>query len=156
MQELNIGDKITFLPHRLMALSDKMIAVISEESNGWCVTNVDEYLYIKEFFAPQKTVVLDNKTKKIDFVTSLWKSDLISKNGCCLSKIVESDAPRLLSLKMTGNCNFNCSYCYDYHEDRVKKVIPIDKVKKLFHSFCQKNKAYVYCFMEESLSYNFL
>ncbi|EKE01555.1 MAG: Fe-S oxidoreductase [uncultured bacterium] len=139
--EIYNGDRLTFVPHRLLQLGEDKIAVISENSSGWCVTNIEDYLQIKDFFSKGK-VVFDNSfgDKRTDFVQSLWRSDLLEKNGTCLSQLIQPFPSVLLVLKITGNCNFNCSYCYDYSDARVGTIIPIDKVKETISYVLSQNR----------------
>jgi uncharacterized protein len=138
---LNAGDKLTLAPHRLLQLGENKIAVISENSSGWCIADIDDYLHIRDFFS-NKEVIFDGgfQEQGEDFTKLLWCSDLLEKNGSCLSKIMQPFSPILLVLKITGNCNFNCSYCYDYSDDRVGAIIPIDKVKETIGFVLSKNR----------------
>ena len=136
-----VGDKLNLLPHRLLQLGQNKIAVISENNSGWCVTDIDNYAHIKEFFSQQE-IIFDESlgNKKISLINSLWDFNLLEKNGTHLGKIIQPFAPVLLVLKITGNCNFNCSYCYDYSENRVSKTISIDKVKETILFILLKNR----------------
>ena len=142
MSEVLIGDKLSLLPHRLLQLGENKIAVISENSNGWCISDINDYLDMKDFFSKQE-IIFDKsiENKKISLINSLWDFNLLEKNGTYLSKMIQPFAPILLVLKITGNCNFNCSYCYDYNETRISKTIPIDKVKETISFLLAKNRA---------------
>jgi uncharacterized protein len=138
---INLGDKLTLLPHRLLHLEKNKIAIIGENSNGWCIADTNDYLYIKELFQNKEIIFTENfDEEKIKTFKLLWNSNLLEKNGVSLSKLVQSFSPVLLVLKLTGNCNFNCTYCYDYNESRRDKIIPITKVKNTISSLLAKNK----------------
>lgn len=135
--DVDVGDKLSLVPHRLLQLGKNKIAVISENSSGWCIADIDDYLYIKDFFS-DKEITFDGQ--KNDFLKLLWCSDLLKKNGSCLSELIQPTSPILLVLKLTGDCNFNCSYCYDYSDARVGSTIPIDKVKETISFISSKNR----------------
>ena len=77
---LNIDDKLTLAPHRLLALGKNKLVIIAENSGGWCISNSDDYLYLKNLFAQREIIFneqLDNQTS--DILKLLWDSDSDSK-----------------------------------------------------------------------------
>lgn len=139
--DVNIGDKLILLPHRLLSLGKDKIAIIAENSNGWGITDINDYLNIRNLFPPPGIVFANNLgTKKTTLIKSLWDFNLLKKNDSCLGELVQPFAPILLVLKITGNCNFNCAYCYDHSKTRIDTIIPIDKVKTTITTILAKNR----------------
>ena len=135
---INSGDKLTLLPHRLLALGENKIAIIAENNNGWGITNINSYLNIKKFLSPPG--VIFTHELKSELLKSLWNSNLLAKNGLSLGALAQPFAPILLVLKLTGNCNFNCTYCYDHDPSRINTTIPLTKVKETITTIAAKDR----------------
>lgn len=127
---VNNEGELQLVKHRIHRLKDENIIIISENSPGWVILTNNDYTTLLNIFSKDRIEIKNLHQETVLFLTNLWKSDLLLLNDNTFSQIFidseEDKIPHLLVLKMTGSCNFQCAYCYDYNDTRRNKIIDFD------------------------------
>lgn len=113
----------TLVPHRLLPLSHGQLAILSEQSNAWCVVPEEAYSLIKERIGSTRGIPSQLRS-------DLRKSGLLEEDGVSVVESEPAQGPSSLLLKVTGACNINCGYCYDHDLKRWKARLSFDKVRE--------------------------
>ena len=98
------SETLTLASHRLFALRDGDVAVLSDESTGWCVVRRSEYDTLATYFgaAPFATALPDGLRKTVD---ALWEAGLLARNHHRNPATVRPRPvyPNSILLKLTAN-----------------------------------------------------
>jgi uncharacterized protein len=117
------GGKLGLVEHYTYFPKDiNKICLLSKVNVGWFVLRKDEYEYLKDNLRADIQYSSQLPEKLRSYLPFLWKTNILTINGktnCDLVSTDNSNAPELLVLKMTGSCNFKCSYCYDFNKDKL-------------------------------------
>lgn len=143
---------ITLAKTRKYEIDDKYTAMISEEAgSGWCILKKDHCDTISYFFSQidveLKIEDLDDINKSV--IEKLWRNNLVFVDCKNFNQevMVASDQklifPNYLLIKVTGSCNFACSYCYDYNDSKQKKVVNFEQVCNTIKFLLSKNKRFL-------------
>jgi uncharacterized protein len=119
--------------HRVLSLRDENVAILSENSTGWCVLTRDDYRRLCGIFAqgPLRLGDLPNGSDAPAMAT-LWEAGLLLADGSPhpSTRRKRDRYPSALLLKLTGACNLECTYCYDFEESRFKARLSFEKVRE--------------------------
>lgn len=124
---------LSMASHRLLPLFGDDVAVMSDRSTGWAVVRRSEYDMITSYLSESKRTLqtVNNKTRRV--LKTIWDSGLLLSNGAPHPSTIfkQSLYPSAILLKLTGSCNLECSYCYDYDTKRFKTQLNLDKIKEI-------------------------
>lgn len=123
--------RLGFASHRLLPLHGDDVAVLADRSTGWCVLTLAEYEALYTYFADGTTTV-DN-TDSPAVVRALWDAGLLLADGKPHPDTIKARRrfPDALLLKLTGACNFDCTYCYDYEPRRFKARLQRERIEEI-------------------------
>lgn len=115
-----------WLKHRTLDLGDENLALLAERSSGWCIVSKRDYSVLN--VSLPATYGSSGLPQPL---TSLWESGLLSRDGMEHpdSRYSPSKRPSSILLKLTGSCNIECSYCYDYDSKRFTAQQTLASVK---------------------------
>lgn len=155
----SVPERLTLASHRLFPLRNGDVAVLSDESTGWCVVRRDEYDTLVDYFRdgpPAGTVPADvNRT-----VDALWEAGLLlrSNRRHPATLVPRPEWPNSILLKLTGACNFECTYCYDYDPRRFRARVSAQRLRDVLGSVLahQQNVAVVFHGGEPLLRFDLL
>ncbi len=129
--------------HRTMPLTGKDIVVLAVRSSGWCVITTEEYKLLNEqlpgnFPNPEVNEALNH----------LWKAGLVMQDGLPhLSSIYHpASYPTAVLLKLTGTCNIECEYCYDYDSKRFKAQQTFEVIQKTLRNILNNQEQFSLAF----------
>ncbi len=112
--------------HSIVHVGPRQVAVVSRETRGWAILSRKDYAKLASFFA-KGAVQQDRSPTNGNFAAleRLYDLGLMTRDGAFSdSASLKTPAyPESLLLKMTGRCNFGCTYCYDFSETRSKQVL---------------------------------
>lgn len=125
---LLMNAKFAIVPHRILKLRDKDLAIMSEKSNAWCVVEEGDIEIIQKYLT---IAYADSVDKLPESIQSLWEAGLLLFNGHTYADSYpkSENFPSSLLLKLTGACNISCTYCYDYDLQRWKTNLSFEKIK---------------------------
>lgn len=120
--------KYEFVPHRILELEKDDIAIISELSTAWTVLKKEDYRALKKYLQENE---LSLEAAQKPLIKKLYNGGVLLKNNqpLPLSQPKTQDTPSSLLLKLTGACNIDCTYCYDFEEKRWKTRLDAQKIK---------------------------
>lgn len=103
--------------HRVLPLDGDDLAVLADGSSGWCVLTRDAYRQLRA----ELPLELDDSIQ-LQPLTQLWESALLTRDGRCIdtAQYRQAQSPTAVLLKLTGTCNIDCDYCYDYDAERFR------------------------------------
>jgi uncharacterized protein len=138
--EVRRTDRLSFASHRLLPLRDNDVAVLADESTGWCVLRRDEYEAIAAHLADDGQTL--ETTDDPAALLALWEAGLLLADGRPHphTKQVRQPWPDALLLKLTGACNFDCTYCYDYEPKRFKARLSQERIEELVSFLLARQK----------------
>ncbi len=122
---------LRFASHRLLPLDGDDVAVLADRSTGWCVLTRTDYDAMALHLADGAKTL--ETTENPAAVIALWEAGLLLADGRPHpgTKRVRKPWPDALLLKLTGACNFDCTYCYDYEPKRFKARLPQERIEEL-------------------------
>lgn len=132
---------VTLEPHRTMRLEGDQIALICEESTGWCVLSAEDYTSLHAHLGMGRGLNYDSQDDAARAVLSgLWNAGLLrvdlKRNPETIRQ--KSRTPSSILLKVTGACDFDCTYCYDYDEKRYKTKLDAETAKQAIAALLAK------------------
>ncbi len=122
-----------FDPHRVLALDSRLVALLSKSHRGWAVLDRLDYEILAalsgapegggEIAAPAPLPVLER----------LHRVGLVRRNGSipATCEMRKSKKTSTLLIKMTGACNYACTYCYDFTPERAKAHVSVQRVSDI-------------------------
>ena len=118
--------------HRLLSLDTGDIAVLADRSTGWCVLDRGAYGAVVDYLDGMARTLRGAEPGADAVLTQLWEAGLLLAEGRPHPETVPRRHvyPNALLLKLTGACNFDCSYCYDYDERRFKARLGFDAIQR--------------------------
>lgn len=121
--------KFDIVPFRVFKLQEDDVAIIAEEHNAWAVINSDDLNLIKAHLSETTAASLEELPASIK---NLWEAGLLTFAGYGHENTIKlkENYPSSLLLKLTGSCNINCNYCYDYDVSRFKSNLDFEQIKK--------------------------
>ena len=124
------GAQLRFASHRLLPLNGDDVAVLADGSTGWCVLTRSEYDLLGAYLGTG-TCTFGEATPAA--VTRLWDAGLLLADGRPHPETVRVARrfPDALLLKLTGACNFDCTYCYDYEPKRFKARLEQQRIEEI-------------------------
>lgn len=127
-------------PHSAIELNTSDVALMSTETRGWAIVSILDYCSIKAILKENIAHAANLHQKFISAFERLHKLGLMLKDGLypdyCRTK--SSTFPDSLLIKMTGQCNFECIYCYDFSSERKKNNIPIARIISIIDQIVSK------------------
>jgi uncharacterized protein len=124
------SERLALAPHRILPLKNGDVAILAERNTGWCVVHEDEYHRLVAFLggAPLTISQVSDASKRT--LLDLWNAGLLlaGKQYHPETKRPLDRYPSSLLLKLTGACNFDCTYCYDYDRERFKARLDLDRI----------------------------
>ena len=132
---------VSISPHRVLSIDDYNIAMIGEYNNGWCILPHHDYSKLIRGLNGKNILFSDYNLPEQKVIMQLWKAGLIlfDGNGYPLSHFSNQDHISLL-LKLTGKCNYSCSYCYDYDSRRFNKKLSFAQITETLDYLFPKQK----------------
>jgi uncharacterized protein len=123
--------RLRLASHRLLPLRGDDVAVLADRSTGWCVLRRSEYDAVSAYLADGS--VTRETTESPNLVETLWDAGLLLADGRPHPDTVRKPQPfpDALLLKLTGACNFDCTYCYDYEPRRFKARLEQQRIEEL-------------------------
>jgi uncharacterized protein len=131
----------TLEPHRMVRLEGDHIALICEESTGWCVLSAADYASLQAHLGKGRGLDYDSQDDAARAVLSeLWNAGLLRVNLKRNPETIrqKSRTPSSILLKVTGACDFDCTYCYDYDERRYKTKLDAETAKQAIATLLSK------------------
>jgi sulfatase maturation enzyme AslB (radical SAM superfamily) len=128
-------------PHSAIELNKTDVALVSTESRGWAIVSIIDYNSIKAFFARNNFInICDLQEKDINTLERLHKLGLVMRDGlypdyCCKNS---SAFPDSLLIKITGQCNFECIYCYDFSDERKENNVSFVRIISIIDQIISK------------------
>jgi uncharacterized protein len=122
-------------PHLVLPLGQERVAILSRENRGWAVLPIPDYGRLLGFFDATPAEFSKRQTcspANFNTLERLHKAGLVFKNGEVFSRVKEIDnsGPSLL-IKMTGSCNYACTYCYDFSDERWRQRLRPEKILEM-------------------------
>jgi uncharacterized protein len=141
-------------PHRVVEL-EQSILLLSSDSPGWAAIPYDQFqalnqidgltvgqLKASDLVQPEQSLV---KLYAAGLLAIDGRTGLSGNSECCHSntaaprggageprdRVKSSSAPELpntLLIKLTGACNWACTYCYDYETSRFRESIRLEDI----------------------------
>lgn len=115
------GTRLALAPHRLLPLGEGRLGVLAERGTGWCVLPQEGYPDLVQFFEalPAAGAVPEEWEESL---SKLWDVGLLLSEGKAnpATGPARPSYPTSLVIKLTGACNFDCTYCYDYDRHRFR------------------------------------
>jgi uncharacterized protein len=114
-----------------MNLKSGSVAVLAERSTGWCIVNRSGYATLKERLQADRT--FDDFNPEVHpLLKQLWNCGLLYTDSKPNPKFIAAPAsyPSSLLLKLTGACNLECTYCYDYERERFEARLDFDRARE--------------------------
>lgn len=136
------GRHIHLAPHRVFPLDDK-VAVVARDSTGWSLLSAEEYQVLSRRFAPPGVQFDSLWAAEQPVAQALWDAGLLQDTrGRTAAKTANGSAkevfPSSLLLKLTGTCNFACTYCYDFDETRFRQTLDLTRVREVIEFLLSK------------------
>jgi uncharacterized protein len=121
---------LAFAPHRILSLKNGDLAILAEQNTGWCVLGQAEYQRVAAFLRNQTVSTNQVSEGSRQVLTDLWRAGLLLANNQYHpdTKRPVERFPSSLLLKLTGACNFDCTYCYDYDVERFKARLDFERI----------------------------
>lgn len=119
---------LQFSNHRTLMLRDGKLAVLSSEHTGWSIVDEVGYADLVNWLA--KPVIVDDVSREeATTLEILWDTGLVDTADISTNIFRPTSSGRIttLLLKVTGSCNFKCTYCYDYDQKRFRTSLSIDR-----------------------------
>jgi len=136
-----LASPLSLINYRIHRLREGYIALIGVRSNAWCIIQEKDLDRIMDLIQTndQDTVELFPPV-----LQALWHAGLLKINDRCFSDAAKKNdkTPSSLLLKLTGACNINCEYCYDYDHGRWKKALSFDKIKESIDYLVSKRPSF--------------
>lgn len=132
---------VGLVPHRVMRLDGNQMAVLSEESTAWCVLSVQDYTSLQSHLGQGQGLDFgsqDDATRAV--LSEIWDAGLLTVDLRRNPETIRqrSRIPSSILLKVTGACDFECTYCYDYDEKRFKTKLDAATAKKAINYLLDK------------------
>lgn len=98
---------------------------------------------LRNFFSDSRISfnLLTNRERNV--VMQLWQAGLLLAGGQPNPETIPTNDkyPSSLLLKLTGACNIECEYCYDYDSSRFKKRLPLGRITEtIAHLLAKRDK----------------
>ena len=121
--------RFEIVPYRAFRLQEDDVVIIAEEHNAWALINSDDLNLIKAHLSETTASSLEELPASIK---KIWEAGLLTfaGNGHKNTIKLKDNYPSSLLLKLTGSCNINCRYCYDYDESRFKSNLDFEKIQE--------------------------
>src|SRR5262245_19551505 len=120
-------------PHWPVSLAGDRIAVLARANRGWAVLALPEYAKLLAFFEAKPAELSKQRQcppSSARALESLHNSGLVERD-CQLTPLSRANDgvafPSLL-IKMTGACNYACTYCYDFADSRWRHRLNSQKI----------------------------
>lgn len=140
--EALISGRLSLAPYRLhkLQLQPSRVAVLATQSTGWSILEKEEFEILRDFFSTSQVNFEDLTYDERRVATQLWEAGLLNSDGRPnpATKRTQEDYPSSLLLKMTGACNIECTYCYDYDSARFKKRLEFNKIAEVIAHLLSK------------------
>ncbi|MYN45776.1 radical SAM protein [Pseudoduganella sp. FT93W] len=119
-----------FVPHQTLAVSDG-VAVLARNSSAWAVMSDCDYELTVQFLKHGVRIEELSAAESI-IIEKMWDCGLLLIDAQPISSSIakKTNVPSSLLLKVTGTCNFACTYCYDFEKDRFSKQLSGERVKE--------------------------
>lgn len=124
-----------FVPHQTLAVSDG-VAVLARNSSAWAVMSDCDYELTVQFLKHGVRIEELSAAESI-IIEKMWDCGLLLIDAQPISSSIakKTNVPSSLLLKVTGTCNFACTYCYDFEKDRFSKQLSGERVKETIGEF---------------------
>jgi len=116
------------------------MALLAERSTGWCLLSRDGYVILSRELRGHAKLAGQVDPVVRQLLQPLWESGLLLIDGTPHpdTRPERSTGPSSLLLKLTGACNFECTYCYDYHPQRFKARLTFERVEEALTALLSK------------------
>ncbi len=123
----------TLAPYTKYDLSDEHTVMLADANRGWAVMSKSDYQCLSESFVSHRQFHTTEGSEEDTALDNLFRSGLALKEGKYFtpSTKIFSETPSTLLLKLTGNCNFKCVYCYDYSSARQLQSLSLLRIKDI-------------------------
>lgn len=126
----------TLAPHSLLEMGNNL-AMVSRETRGWALVSKENYYALKEYFSRENGICGPDERETLERLYSLG---LARKNGYypdyCSKKPPEN--PESLLIKITGDCNFECAYCYDFSASRKGNRLSKERILSVIDGIMER------------------
>jgi len=133
--------EFTLAPFRVLELSENVI-LLAEHNSGWCALSKDDYDCLLTHFSTTSFTNERITSMEVSTLEALWSAGLLLADG--RSKHEDdrgiSQYPSSLLLKLTGTCNYACTYCYDYDPTRFGAQLALDRIKETIDFLLSKRE----------------
>jgi uncharacterized protein len=133
---------LSMASHRMLPLRGDDVAVLADRSTGWCIVRKPEYDTLINYLADGNRTLANSDPKNRQVLTTMWDAGLLLANKQPHPDTVPTPQayPDALLLKLTGGCNFDCSYCYDYDAKRFKARLDFERIKEIISFLLTKRE----------------
>jgi len=119
------------------------MVVLADRSSGWCVLTTEEYKQLSQWLPDDFSNHEASAT-----LEHLWEAGLVTQDGLPHPSSIYRPAPypTAVLLKLTGACNIECEYCYDYDSKRFKAQQTLEVIQKTLENLLDKQERFSVAF----------
>lgn len=116
-------DTFELVAHRVLDVGSGMTAMLASGSTAWACVPHDQY-------APLVGGLPLAADRIPSGLEELWRAGMVARNGavCPDARPSARGSPSSLLLKMTGACDYVCTYCYDFEPSRWSAKLSHDRM----------------------------
>lgn len=135
------GAKVTLAPHRLFPIEDD-VAVLAERSTGWCIMESGSYSKLRQYLGPIPVAFDEQSITDQNVLEKLWKGGLLLADGRPHPETLSTydNIPDSVLLKLTGTCNFACTYCYDFDKEKFGAHLSFERISEVLEFLLSKKE----------------
>lgn len=111
---MGLAPTYNLVAHRTLRLPEGHLALLARQSTAWATVPAEQYDDLVGAFPWRGSEDLPAS------VQQLWDAGLLSSDGAPNPATVRAPAraPTSLLVKLTGACDYTCTYCYDFEPSR--------------------------------------
>jgi uncharacterized protein len=136
-------ERLQLAGHRLLPLPEGQVGVLADRSTGWFVASASDYERLRAYLAGGRRTLRDADDAAAAVLEQLWSAGLLVADGSPHPDTHPPPRPypNALLLKLTGACNFDCTYCYDYDRERFKARLDADAIRRTISALLRRTES---------------
>ncbi|MCG7946215.1 MAG: radical SAM protein [Candidatus Thiodiazotropha taylori] len=120
-------------PHNVFNLDSSTVALLAKAHRGWVVLDRRDYQLLQSIFTASEAGDERCLSFSVPILERLHSVGLVAKNGdqpehCRMQEVEHTGT---LLIKMTGACNYACTYCYDYSPERAGHHVSVEHATEI-------------------------
>jgi uncharacterized protein len=130
LERASVSARLTLASHRLLDLPSGDVAMLADRSTGWAILPGPAYRAIAHFTTTGVRSLAGADQQSCEIFDKLWDAGLLLADGKGNPATTTSPPqwPDALLLKLTGSCNIECTYCYDYDTSRFRARLGLERI----------------------------